>query len=189
MSSKSKRKHYQKTDRPRLQTRLWQCTCAAPGAHWALRGESLLDPELQSDSFRDSKVTSKLVDVRMARVLLNLPPKVFERRGRILVSRHTPYKITSINQEAEGLLKESPALGQSVAAIDFHKSVDLLRACSCVSSNCHNLDRTYLLLGDYLLAIVQDQDQSARASMRCLELEVVLFLLDDVSQAKLQRVL
>ena len=131
----------------------------------------------------------------MSEAVLKLPPKVLERRGRILVTQNAPYKIASMNQTTEdlsrSLLKEPPALGRRVAALDTARSQDLLRACSHVaaSSSSQTKARTAILLGDNLLVVVQnckDQCHSVRGSTRCLEV-LLFFLEDDISRADLQQ--
>ena len=132
---------------------------------------------------------------RMVEAVLKLPPKALERMGRILVRQNAPYKIASMNQAAEdlsrALLKEPPALGRSVAALETTKSEDLLRACSHVSASSSPKAKVWaaILLGDNLLVFVQDckdQSHSMRGLTRCLEV-LLFFLEDDDSRAELQQ--
>ena len=107
------------------------------------------------------------VDCRMAEAVLKLPPKSLQRRGWILVRQNAPYKIASMNQAAEDLswelLKEPPALGRSVAALDTTRSEDLLHSCSHVAESSSPQAKVWakILLGDSLLVVMQDcKDQS-----------------------------
>jgi hypothetical protein len=176
---------------PHNPTEASACWWAAPGgidagADRAMRVEEAPWPESPDAGGRGT--------ARMAEAVLKLPPKVLERRGRILISQHAPYKIASMNQAAEDVsraqLKEAPALGRSVASLDTARSQDLLRACSYVaaSSSSRTKARAAILLGERLLVVVQhckDRNHSMRASTSCLEV-LLFFLEDDISRTELQ---
>ena len=119
--------------------------------------------------------------------MTQFPLPVLRMRGRILVHKHAPFMIKSVDNTAAMLCRAKTDLeGRSLASLSLPHSIKLLEACSHVNrvSGYTQRKRAFLIIEDGLLVIVQNENYDARQSSTFLE--VLLFRPDADDTKRMQ---